>query len=81
MNHLNISKIDAVPGKVPDWDPLQPEEDVSVLDPGKLRQLKGNPDGRKAFFAKAENRTGVVLTPDHWVKMDFCNGELQRSRR
>jgi hypothetical protein len=79
MNYMNVSESsDSTEEKIA-WSPSQPDEDTSALSPDKqehdLSGLKGNADGRRAYFATEEHRKAVTIKPQHWFKMDFCNGK------
>jgi hypothetical protein len=78
MNFLQVSAAEPESGKKIAWSSSQPDEDASVLSQDKeddvLSSLKGNADGRRAHFAKEENRKAVTIKPNHWFNMDFCNG-------
>lgn len=79
MNYMQVIQSPDTAEEQKAWNPNQPEEDTSVLtrdkDDATLSNLKGNPDGRRAHFAKEDNRKAVTITPEHWFNMDFCNGE------
>lgn len=75
---MQVSATEADSDKKVAWSSTQPDEDTSVLSNDKedaaLSNLKGNADGRRAHFAKEENRKAVTIKPNHWFNMDFCNG-------
>lgn len=79
MNYIQVTQAQGTAAEQKAWSPNQPEEDTSVLardkDDATLSNLKGNPDGRRAHFAKEDNRKAITMTPEHWFNMDFCNGE------
>jgi hypothetical protein len=62
MNVVKVTKLDSAKAALPAWSAKAPEEDVSPVMADK--ELMGRADARRKYFATADHRKTITLTPD-----------------